>query len=112
MRLARLLLIMLVVLVLGRTVAGQNSVSTMNRHKTSTSQDYVRPFQADRYGTQLLRNDRSIAPAVTSEEATCLTMHTLVMARDQKHSDTTHLVAEYNCVPAQQFQTKSAVVVK
>ena len=39
----------------------------------------------------------------------CLSMHTLVVARDDKHSDATRLVAQHTCTPARQFQTKSAV---
>jgi hypothetical protein len=40
----------------------------------------------------------------------CLDLHTMVVARDDKQTDATHLVSQRTCTPARQFQTKAAVV--
>ena len=107
MRLARLLLMALVVLIAGRTVAGQEvSIPQQPPQVATPKPDYVRPFvrvHPARGAKTFYLDDLRGGPDF------CLTMHTLVVAREDG-GDSTHLVAHRTCTPARKFEMKSAVV--
>jgi len=107
MRLTRLLLVAFLILVAGRTAASQEA-------KTSDIRPAVASFTdaSSHVWTSRPADRRRNAADTRAEDGDdiCLTMHTMQVARDEKGSDATHLVAERTCTPASQFQTKSAVV--
>lgn len=51
-------------------------------------------------------------PAVLQSDGdrVCYTIHSLKVARDSKDSDATHPVSSSTCLPANQYQTRSAVL--
>ena len=112
MRLARLLLMALVVLIAGRTAAGQD---TNPKQDHATRSDYVRPWVSNRGGGHFAlhvgEDSRSVRTGVENvlADETCLTLHTLVVAREGG-GDSTNIVAQRTCTPARQFATKSAVM--
>ena len=119
MRLTRLLMVVILVLMAGRTAASQD----IQTPKTSTvRQDYVRPFVAQKDfagdtrpshaqdGRRVPSTTPRTGTGATTSDDTCLTLHTLVVARESKGSDSTRLVSQHTCTPARQFQMKSAVV--
>jgi hypothetical protein len=115
MRLVRLLIVVLVLVVAGRTAAGQDIKAQSNKPDVSDTQsNYVRPFVApenagDSAWPKGSNGSRQSYPVLAENDA-CLTLHTFVVARDGKQSDSTHLVAQRTCTPSRQFQMKSAVV--
>jgi len=116
MRLTRLLVVVLLVLVAGRTAVSQNIKESTA--KPSFHSDYWRPFAATnesdgrwlRQGWSYSTRGTSSPGAEGFQNDTCLTLRTLVVARDYQQSDSTHLVSQRTCTPARQFQMKSAVV--
>jgi len=116
MRIARLLLVALLVLLAGRTAASQELATSHPNAKP----DYLRPFSV-KQDAPLPDGILRARPAAKKwfliddlPEGTevCLTLHTLQVTRDAQHSDSTHLVSQRTCTPARQFEMKSAVVKK
>lgn len=113
MRPIRLLLVVLPLLA-GATASSQQ-VRANKSETASPKSDYVRPWASRDLGapSRDSRNDtsRSVRNGLESTIAdeTCLTLHTLVVARDDEQSESTHLVAQHTCTPTRQFQIKSAV---
>jgi hypothetical protein len=105
MRIARLLVVALLVLIAGRTAAAQEIKTAKDR---TSRPDYVRPFAVDHHAWASRPRDSRRSSGATTDDV-CLTMHTLVVARDDG-GDSTRLVAQRTCTPSRQFETKSAVV--
>jgi hypothetical protein len=106
MRLTRLLLIALVVLLAGRTAASQEAKPDSGSHP-----NYLRPWiSADQLHHRVVNHNANRLPgnALLAED-TCLTLHTLVVAREDEHSDATQLVEDRTCTPIRQYQIKVAV---
>ncbi len=127
MRLARLLLLALFVLAMGEITVGQESKT--DNQKPGVQQHDVKPlppdfaksldslqdgqtytyhgvpFRLDKKNLRLVP-DLNALNAVTND---CLVIHTIQVARDEKDSDSTHVVNVTNCTPAKRFQMKSAV---
>ncbi len=113
MRLTRLLLVVLLVLVIGRTAAGQE-IKANNQNSVQAPPDYVLPAQNARSTPQRdFQTERNgFGNDGTPRQDVCLTMHSLIVERSESYSDTTRLVAQRTCTPAVRFQMKSAVVEK
>jgi hypothetical protein len=130
MRFLRLLVVTVLVLYAGRTLAAQ-TLQTEQKNP-SAKRDYVRRTLPDVPVQNLLprasENDNQPStahkwPGAYSIDGmgayfgdppeqgndTCLVLHTLVAARQRKGSDETKVVAHYTCTPASRFQTKAAV---
>ena len=121
MRVARLLLVAVVVLLAARTAASQQVSNTKEPSaRIHNSRHADIPPLTPQQQAQLLQQ---IQPAKAASDGrfniddlpagteVCLTLHTLQVARDEG-SDSTHLVAERTCTPAHQFEMKSAVAVQ
>ena len=113
MRFTRFFLVAILVLGAGRTAASQEP-KTHTKKSASAWSDSMRRFVAEKGSTERTwasrSNDSRRVADATNVEDTCLALHTLVVARDEKRSDSTHLVSQSTCTPARQFQMKSAVV--
>src|SRR6201995_3391020 len=95
MRLTRLLMATLLVVTAGTTVLGQDSGGRSKSKQARTT-------GSSPAGTR--------AADDSAQSNVCLALRTMVVARDEKQSDATHLVSQRTCTPARQFQMKSAVV--
>jgi len=109
MRLVRLLLVVVLVLIAGRTAAGQDNQT--DNQKTNPRPELTNPPEAS-HPNHLRAHIPAGYPAPDSlgDSNTCFVMHTTQVARDSKYSDATHVVNVTNCTPASRFQMKSAVV--
>jgi Co/Zn/Cd efflux system component len=78
-----------------------------------TASEKDRPLALDTKSEDaLLKAMRSFAGQHVWElerDGVCYTLRTYVMARDEKDSDTTHLVRETRCLPAAKLQFKTAI---
>ncbi|MGZ4789118.1 MAG: hypothetical protein ACXVZX_11425 [Terriglobales bacterium] len=112
MRLGRLLLIVLLVVIVGRTAASQE-LKAEKKSDAASRADYVRPwvasndFDAPAWASRP-RDSRRVAGATEIES--CLMLRTFIVAREDKESDAVRLVKQRTCTPSSQFQIKSAVV--
>jgi hypothetical protein len=110
MRLTRLFVATLLVVLAGRIALGQDfarrppSKSHPTRSFSAATPTAVPYFPRDEV------NRSGVAGDDSAESNVCLALRTMVVARDEVHSDSTHLVSQRTCTPAQQFQMKSAVV--
>jgi hypothetical protein len=109
MRLARLLLIVVLVLIAGRSAASQDN-KTDNR-KPNVQPELTNPPEPSSHNNNPRAHilSRYPAPDLLADNNTCLVMHTTQVARDGLYTDATHVVAERDCTPANRFQMKSAV---
>jgi len=107
MRFSCLLLALFLVLVAGRTAAGQDHKPQDNTKPDSKS-DYIRQWTNT---TDIALPANGVFIAQPASENTCYALNTFVMARESKNSDATRLVAHRTCTPANRFQMKSAVVI-
>lgn len=109
MRLIRLLLVVLGVLVVGGTVVGQT-----NNQRTNAQSDSVKTYaeaQNLSNGLPSQAHQRSLQalPDGQADQDSCLVLHTIRVARDNKSFDATHVVDVRDCTPASRFQMKAAV---
>jgi len=97
-------------------VAASSQQIRANKSETASPRsNYVRPWSRTDLNAPLADRNEASTPVrngleSTVADETCLTLHTLVVARDNEHSESTHLVAQHTCTATRQFQFKSAVV--
>jgi len=102
MRLVRLLVVATLVLVAGRTAAGQsqrqNNSPSSSRHNQART---IAPAKDFSRGTQSWT-------APVDRDSLCMTMHTIRVAREDG-TDATHVIGESTCTPAFRLEMKSVV---
>ena len=104
---SRLLAVVLLVLAACLTAASQDS-KPQDDSAGAPQHNYNRPWANDTSDRSLPATD--IVSDPPTRENFCYALNTYIMARENKHSDATRLVAHYTCTPANRFQMKAAVV--
>jgi hypothetical protein len=111
MRLTRLLVATLLVVLAGRIALGQDfALRSGSKSHSARSSSAATPTAVPYFPRTEVNRSGESAGDDSAESNVCLALRTMVVARDDNRSDSTHLVSQRTCTPSRQFQMKSAVV--